>query len=337
MLLAALERLGASRALLFTDPASGLRAVIVLDDLRLGPAAGGVRTRAYPSLEAALEDAAGLARAMTLKCALSGLRAGGGKAVVLDHPGLDRPRAFERLGAHIEELGGLFRTAGDLGTRPEDLQAMARTCSYVHTEEASLAASVGRGLRRCAEAAAWAAGREGLRGWRAAVQGVGAIGEAVARELHRAGCELLLSDLDEARAHALAAELGGRVLAPEAVLRADCDLLSPCAIGGVIGAEQARAIRAKVLCPGANNALRDEESARILHDRGILHVPDLLASAGAVVDGIARTVMGEADPAPRIDAFFEIATSLLERSRLEDRPTPELARILAEERLRTGI
>src|SRR5687768_6857409 len=92
-----------------THPPSGLRAFLVLDSLELGPAAGGVRTRRYPSAESALTDALELARAMTLKCALAGLDAGGGKCVVMDHDGLDRPRAFEYLGRRIEALRGAFR------------------------------------------------------------------------------------------------------------------------------------------------------------------------------------------------------------------------------------
>src|SRR5436309_15462919 len=100
------------RAVVIADASCGLRAFIVLDATTLGPAAGGVRTRRYPGLAEALADGMQLAAAMTIKCALAGLPAGGGKAVVLDHDGLDRPRAFERLGAAVEELRGLFRTAG---------------------------------------------------------------------------------------------------------------------------------------------------------------------------------------------------------------------------------
>src|SRR5262245_3641929 len=99
------------------DSASGLHAILVIDDTTLGPAAGGIRTRAYESAAAARRDAQRLARAMTLKCALAGLAAGGGKCVVLDHPGLDRDRSFAVLGKRIESLEGRFRTAGDLGTR----------------------------------------------------------------------------------------------------------------------------------------------------------------------------------------------------------------------------
>src|SRR5262245_3399538 len=177
------ERLVAVR-----DERSGLEALIVIDDVTLGPAAGGVRTRAYPSLDDAVADCARLARAMTVKCALGGLDAGGGKAVVLDRPGLDRPRAFAVLGERIAELGGLFRTAGDLGTTAADLAAMARFCRWVHTDESNLAGAVARGLVRCVEACVRARAGAGahriqLDGLRVAVQGCGAIGAAVAEAL----------------------------------------------------------------------------------------------------------------------------------------------------------
>ena len=81
-----LDAAGAARCLLWRDPPSGLFAVLVIDDLTLGPGAGGVRTRCYPNLAAAMREASALAQAMTRKCALAGLDAGGAKVVVIDHP-----------------------------------------------------------------------------------------------------------------------------------------------------------------------------------------------------------------------------------------------------------
>jgi glutamate dehydrogenase/leucine dehydrogenase len=162
-----LVRSGAQHLVLWRDAASGLEAVLVLDDLTRGPAAGGIRTWRYPSLEHAAADALRLARAMTLKCALAGLDAGGGKAVVLDHPGLDRARAFDVIGERVESLRGLFRTAGDLGTTAADLEVVARRTRYVHLGERDLAAAVARGLLRAVEATvAVLDGREPLVGAR---------------------------------------------------------------------------------------------------------------------------------------------------------------------------
>ena len=198
--------------------ASGLKAGIAID-----PAAGGVRTRAYPSFAEAVADARALARTMTHKCALAGLAAGGGKAVVWDHGAWDRAAAFAELGEAVEALGGEFRTAGDLGTTAADLEAMARRCRFVHTGEVDLAAAVARGLVACVGACLARRGMD-WRQVRIAVQGAGAIGSAAARVFARRAAALQVADLDPARAIRLAGELGAAVVAPDRVLAADVDL-----------------------------------------------------------------------------------------------------------------
>jgi leucine dehydrogenase len=336
-LLDLLEAGDAARCLLWTDTATGLRAVVVLDDLTLGPAAGGTRTRSYASLVDAVADAAALARAMTLKCAISGIDAGGGKAVILDHPGMDRPRAFARFGAFVEELGGLFRTAGDLGTTAADLAAMATRTQYVQTDENDLSAATARGVLRCVEVCAAMAGKPGVRGLRVAVQGCGAIGSAVARALSAAGAALLCADVDRARAEAVARETGARVLDAgddvETFWAADCDVLSPCAIGGVLTVEAAERIRALAVCGAANNIVASPAAEQRLLERGILFVPDVVASAGAVVHGVCQAIMGGADPWPRIDALGEIARAVLDESRAGGRTPTEIAHARARARI----
>lgn len=330
-----LEARDAARCLLWTDPATGLRAVVVLDDLTLGPAAGGTRTRSYASLGDAVSDAAALARAMTLKCAISGIDAGGGKAVIIDHPGMDRARAFARFGALLEELGGLFRTAGDLGTTAADLAAMATRTQYVQTGEADLNAATARGLLRCVEVCADMLDTP-MRGLRVAVQGCGAIGGAVAQALAAAGAAVVVADVDRARAEAVAARTGARVIDAGAVLSADCDVLSPCAIGGVLTPEAAEQIRARAVCGAANNIVASAAAEQRLVERGILFVPDIIASAGAVVHGVCDEIMGGADPWPRIDALGQTARAVLEDSRASGRTPTEIAHARARARIAAG-
>lgn len=329
---ATLEAVGAPRCLFLSDASSGLRAILVLDDLTLGPAAGGVRTRSYETVDDALREVAGLAAAMTVKCALAGLAAGGGKAVVMEHPAMNRAAAFEALGRYVEELKGLFRTAGDLGTSGADLAAMARQTQYVHAEEAPLVDAVGRGLLGCLRACAEARGRD-VAGLKVAVQGCGAIGAAVAEALVEAKCEVLVADVDAERASLLARRIGARVVDPAEILSSDVDVVSPCAIGGVLDERAVAELSCWAVCGAANNIVADDAAAQALHDRAILHVPDVIASAGAVADGIGRTVMGLEDRDPLIVGLGETAATVLRVSRSQDLPTPTVAKALARQRI----
>jgi len=327
-----MKELDVERVVLWRDAASGLEAILVIDDVTLGPAAGGVRTRAYRSAIDALTEVAGLACAMTTKCALAGLAAGGGKCVVLDHAGLDRARAFAILGERIAELGGLFRTAGDLGTTAADLAAMAARCPYVHTDDTNLAAAVARGLLRCLEACAAVRG-VAVAGLTVAVQGAGAIGAAVARALTDAGVKVTIADLDAARARAAAAATGAAIADPAAILTLPVDVVAPCAAGGAIDTAVAESIRAWAVCGAANNILASPDAEDALIGRGILIVPDVIASAGAVIEGIGATVMHLAARTPLIDALGATARLVLDESAATGARPTAIADHLAHARL----
>lgn len=332
-LFAILAASGGPRVIVVADETSGLRAFIAIDDTTLGPAAGGVRTMRYPSPKDALTDALRLARAMTRKCSLAGLDAGGGKAVVLLHDGIQREAAFKRLGQVVEELGGLFRTAGDLGTTAADLQAMASSSRYVHTDERNLAAAVGRGIVRCIEACAAVRG-VASSGLVVAIQGAGSIGASTARAVAAAGMQVVIADVDAERATRVASEIPhARVVDPERVLLERVDVIAPCAIGGVITQDVARSMQAWAVCGGANNALASEEVAHVLSARSVLHVPDPIASAGAVIDGIGRSVMNLADPTPLIDRLGETAREVLEEAVATGKTPLEVAEIRALRRI----
>lgn len=331
-----LTRLGASRCLLWTDADCGLRAVAVIDDLRRGPSAGGIRTGRYASLDDAIAEAAGLARAMTYKCALGHIDAGGCKIVVLDHDGMNRAAAFHRLGQLVHELGGLIRTAGDLGTRADDLRLAAEGSPFVHTDEASLCGSVARGLVGCVRA--WVEHREGKRperldGLRVAIQGCGSIGAMVAASLHAQGASLCVADIVDDRARAVAEATGADIAGPAAILSLEADVVVPCAAGGVIDVDVANALRCRAIVGAANNILRDTAAGQRLVARDIDFVPDVIASAGAVIDGVGHTVMGLTDRGPLIDRLADTALEVLQRAQRGGRPPGEVAIALAKQRL----
>ncbi len=315
-----MESMGVARCVTFSDRASGLRAFLVLDDLTLGPAAGGIRTWSYTTAHSAFRDAAKLARAMTYKCSLAGLDAGGGKMVVLDHPGLVREQAFAQLGQRVEELQGAFRTAGDLGTSRQDLLTMAQHCQYVHTEEEDLSDAVACGLVHCVKVALEAR-QISWEGLSVAVQGCGAIGRAAVRALaaQNTGLKLVVADVRTTLAQEVAQEFGASVVDPARILQEEVDLLVPCATGGVITPEVATALQARAVCGAANNIMSSREAEQILCGRDIVWVPDMIASAGAVIDGIGRTVMGLADRTFLLEQLGQTAAQVLLDARAKQR------------------
>jgi leucine dehydrogenase len=112
-------------------------------------------------------------------------------------------------------------------------------------------------------------------------------------------------------------------------------VLAPCAIGGVIDGALAARLGAWAVCGAANNVFADDRAARVLHERRVLVVPDVLASAGAVIDGIGASVMGRADRAREamIDALGDTAASLLRESAATGRTTTDLAHARARARI----
>src|SRR3954468_24116777 len=106
------------QAVIRQDPETGLRFIIAVHSTVLGPSLGGMRLRRYPGgLREALDDVLALARTMSLKASAAGLDLGGGKAVMLADGREDmREARLEQAGRVIDELGGAYVTAEDIGT-----------------------------------------------------------------------------------------------------------------------------------------------------------------------------------------------------------------------------
>jgi len=140
------------------------------------------------------------------------------------------------------------------------------------------------GVHAAMRACLWAHfGSADLHGRSCAIVGVGHVGEPLARRLHSEGVALVLSDVDECK-HTLADELGATWLAPPDALRADVDVLAPCALGGVIDGALAEEMNANIVCGSANNQLTDVSVADTLHARGVLYAPDFIVNSGGLIN-----------------------------------------------------
>ena len=73
------------------------------------------------------------------------------------------------------------------------------------------------------------------------------------------------------------------VVPPDDVYDTECDIYSPCAIGGTLNATTIPRLRCKIVGGSANNQLAEPEDARRLHERGILYAPDFIINAGGII------------------------------------------------------
>ena len=291
---------GHEQVLFVGDGDVGLRAIIAIHSTALGPSLGGVRFWHYDDDEAALRDALRLSEAMTLKAAMAGLHQGGGKAVVL-WDDADRPRPPEllhALGRAIDGLGGRYLAAEDVGATTADMDGLAEVTPWVTGVSESLGGSgdpspvTAFGVLCSMRAALHARlGKSTVRGRRVMVQGAGHVGSHLARLLAEEGAEVLVADRDPARAQRVAAVTGATVVAADDSLTAFCDVLAPCALGGVLTEEVAPQLRCHVVVGAANNQLADRAADVAIARRGILVVPDFVAGAGGIVN-IAQEFTG---------------------------------------------
>jgi glutamate dehydrogenase/leucine dehydrogenase len=268
----------------FADPALDLYAIVAIHSTALGPSLGGIRFWHYPYEHEALEDVLRLSEAMTMKAAVAGLKQGGGKTVVFwDDPHAARtPEFLASLGRWIDALGGRYLAAEDVGASQADMDGIFRETPWVTGIDPARGGSgdpspvtalgVVHGMRAALD--------ESLKDKRVVIQGAGHVGARLARLLIDDGARVAISDIDEEKALAV----GVPVLAPDAVLGADCDVFAPCALGGVLTVESIARLKCAVVCGAANNQLFDEKACEELAARSIVYAPDFVVNAGGIIN-----------------------------------------------------
>ncbi len=223
------------------DDATGLRVIVGIYSTALGPALGGTRFYPYAGESAALEDVLELSRAMAYKNSLAGLDHGGGKAVIIGDPAVDKTEdlllAYGRL---LDGLGGRYITACDVGTYVADMDVVARATRYATGRspeqggagDSSVLTAYGvfQGMRAGAEHL-W--GSPTLAGRTVGIAGVGKVGRHLADHLVHDGATVVVTDVSAAAVEAVrrvhpAIEV---VDDTDALVHADLDVYSPCALG----------------------------------------------------------------------------------------------------------
>ena len=284
-------------------------------NITLGPAKGGIRY--HPDVT--LDEVTALAAWMTWKCAVAHVPFGGGKGGVICDPTRMSRRELEALTrryvAEIIDAIGPDKDvpAPDVNTNDQIMAWVMDTYS-MHVGYTATAVvtgkpiemggslgrreATGRGVMIVTREAAKHLGLE-IKGATVAVQGFGNVGSVSADLLARLGAKVVaVTDwkggvhnaagldiqkmIEYARQHkTIDGFPGGEPIENEALFTLDVDVLVPAALENQITMENAPQIRAKIIAEGANGPTTPE-AHRLLHERGVFVIPDILANAGGV-------------------------------------------------------
>ncbi|HVS12581.1 MAG TPA: Glu/Leu/Phe/Val dehydrogenase [Thermoanaerobaculia bacterium] len=296
------DEYGPEKVVYIYEPRTGLKAIVVIDNIAAGPGIGGIRM----APDITTDEVFRLARAMTWKNALAGLRHGGGKSGILADPKVPNKETLIRQFARaIESLDG-YIPGPDMGTDETAMGwvrdeigrsvGLSKVLGGIPLDQVG---ATGYGLAICGEVAQEFCDVK-LQGARVCVQGFGNVGQHVARFLAERGAILTIaSDLDGTvydpegidveRLIQHKQETGkvtiyekGQKLRRDAFIDLDHDIFVPAARPDVIDETNAPRLKCRLILQGANIPVTPR-AERILHGRGVLSVPDFVANAGGVI------------------------------------------------------
>lgn len=352
------DDLGPAKIVHLYDPGTGLRGIVVVDNVACGPSIGGIRM----APDVTTDEVFRLARAMTYKNAAAGLAHGGGKAGIRADPkAAHKPALIRAFARAIRDLVE-YIPGPDMGTDESCMAwifdeigravGLPRVLGGIPLDEIG---ATGYGLAQCADVAAPFCNLK-LAGATVAVEGFGNVGRHAAQFLEELGARLVaasdsggavhdprgipVAELARAKAEAgsVSGWLEGRRLSQREMLTIPCDILIPAARPDCIASDNAPLIQARLILQGANIPATPEAET-ILYRRGVLVVPDFIANAGGVICAAAEYHGGT-----QTAAFVQIAERIrrntlevLTRSRDEKMDPRRAALELAGERARSAM
>ena len=267
-----------------TNETTNLNCIIAIHNTKLGPALGGVRSWAYNNFEEHLNDALRLSKAMSLKNSVCGINFGGGKAVI-NLKGIKKTSdLYESYGELVNQLNNTYITAGDVGTSLENLISINRTTKYVSGIKLETSAPTAKGIFNAINTTYKFLTNKELEGSAIAISGIGKVGSKLSKLLYEKKANLIVSNAGRDPIEQLKQDKISFIESGiNSIFEQKCDIISPCALGGVINSETKKKLKCKAIVGAANNQLDNQETALWLKENNIFYAPDYLVNSGGVI------------------------------------------------------
>lgn len=326
------------------DKTVGLKAIIAIHNTALGPALGGTRMWNYKTEDEALVDVLRLSKGMTYKAAAAGLNLGGGKAVIIGDSKTQKSEGlFRAFGQFVNSLNGKYITAEDVGTSVKDMEYIYMETPWVTGIPKDFGGSgdpspytahgVLMGIKASAKEKL---NTDSLKGIRIAVQGLGNVGSNLVKYLVEEGADVIVSDIDQERVKRHVDQFKVKSTHPDEILFADCDILSPNALGGVINDNTINKIKCQIVAGGANNQLAEARHGDELKAKGILYAPDYVVNAGGLMNVFVELEGYSPERAfEKTKRVYDNVMKVFEVAKRDNIGTHTAADRFAEERIKT--
>jgi leucine dehydrogenase len=343
--LATMDEMNHEEVLFCHDKATGLKAIIAVHNTVLGPALGGTRMWPYKNESEAITDVLRLSRGMTYKAAVAGLNLGGGKAVILGDARTQKTEALmRRFGQFVNDLGGKYITAEDVGMSAKDMELIGNHTKHVTGLPEHLGGSgnpspvtafgVFCGMKAAAK---FAFGTDQLAGKKVAVQGCGSVGQSLIEHLVKEGAEVFVNDIFEDKIAETVNRFGVKAISSEELYNGAFDVYAPCALGATVNEETLSSMRVSVIAGAANNQLRNEETdSQLIKEKGIVYAPDFVINAGGLINVYAEFLgnYNRKNALEKTENIYSVIGQVLQNASANDSTTLQAAKDLAENRIK---
>ena len=317
-----------------TNETTNLNCIIAIHNTKLGPALGGVRSWAYNNFEEHLNDALRLSKAMSLKNSVCGINFGGGKAVI-NLKGINKTSdLYESYGELVDQLNNTYITAGDVGTSMENLISINRTTKYVSGIKLETSAPTAKGIFIAMGTALKFFNNKELNESTVAISGVGKVGSKLSKLLFDKNANLIVSNIGRKSIDQLKKDKISFVESDiNSIFEHRCDIISPCALGGVINSETKKKLKCKAIIGAANNQLDNQETALWLKEHNIFYAPDYLVNSGGVIAISCEINNSEDTLDDQLNKISDKVLSLLNESKKSSLSTDKIVEELAWQRI----